>query len=58
MGDESLFVYLGSHSLLVSSYFVSRKEEGLDIAKVSHKKQGHLIKWKGCVLHKGTQRRE
>lgn len=58
MGDESLFVYHGSHSLLVSSCFVIREGEGLDFTNGKHKKQDYLINWRGCILYKGTQPRE
>lgn len=57
MGAESSFAYLGRCSLFRSRDFVRREREGLHIAKGNHKRQGHQIELRDCILHKGTQPR-
>ena len=56
-----LFILSGVISPLISSSILSilptERGEGLDFTSGNHKKQDHLINWRGCILYKGTQPR-
>ena len=39
------------------SILPTERGEGLDFTSGNHKKQDHLINWRGCILYKGTQPR-